>query len=136
MNSDVKEKRYYTRYKLDVMNIHGEIPSADIVKILNISLSGALLETDKSLDIGNRYVLKLKCEDSILTLEGLVMRCTLIKSKKDSKGNLIPMYNAGILFRDLSNEEIIQLAKFIKDHVLDDKKQQTTSAYLYKRDDR
>lgn len=132
----MQEKRYHKRYTLDGMNIHGEIPSADNVKILNISLSGALLETDKRLDTGNRYILKLKCEDSTLILEGLVMRSTLIKSNKDSKGKFIPIYTAGILFRDLSNEEIIELAKFIKDHVLDDKKQEITSAYLYKRDDR
>lgn len=132
----MQEKRYHKRYTLDSMNIRGEIPSSDNVKILNISLSGALIETYKRLDTGNRYILKLECEDTILVLEGLVMRSTLIKRNKDSKGNLIPIYNAGILFRDLSNEEIIGLAQFIKDHVLDDKKQEITSAYLYKRDDR
>lgn len=132
----MQEKRCHKRYKLDGKNIQGKIPSADNVKILNISLSGALIESHKRLDIGNRYILKLECEDSILVLEGLVMRSTLIKSNKDSKGNFIPIYTAGILFRDLSNEEIIGLARFIKDHVLDDKEQEPTSAYLYKRDDR
>jgi hypothetical protein len=132
----MKERRCHKRYSLDSKNIQGEIPDADSVKILNISLSGALLETDKRLDTGNRYILKLECEYSTLVFEGLIMRLTLDKNIKDSKGNLIPIYTAGILFRDLSNEEIIGLAKFIKDHVLDDKQRETTSAYLYKRDDR
>jgi hypothetical protein len=130
----MQERRCHKRYKLDEKNIQGEIPSADHVKILNISLSGALIESHKRLDIGNRYILRLECDDSILILEGLVMRSTLVKSNKDSKGNLIPIYTAGILFRDLSNEEIIQLATFIKVHVLDDNKQGTTKAYLYKRE--
>jgi hypothetical protein len=132
----MQERRSHKRYTLDGMNIQKELPAADNIKILNISLSGALLESHKRLDTGNRYILKLECEDSILVLEGLVMRSTLIKSNKDSKGNIKPIYSAGILFRDLSNDEIIGLAKFIKDHVLDDKKQEITSAYLYKRDDR
>ena len=136
MDSNMQERRYYTRYTLNLMNIHGEIPSTDNVKILNISLSGALLESEKRLDTGNRYILKLEGEDNIIVLEGLVMRSSLVKSSKDSKGNLIPIYTTGIFFRDLSNEEIIGLAKFIKDHVLEEKQQEATKACLYKRNDR
>ena len=120
----MQERRYYTRYALDVMNIHGEIPFATNVKILNISLSGSLLETDKRPDIGNIYILKLESEEKVLTLRGTVIRSTLNKSNKDSKGNVIPTYTAAMHFTNLYTDKIVEIAKFINDHVLDNHNQE------------
>ena len=114
----MQERRNYKRYKLDVMNIHGEIPFASNVKLLNISLSGVLLETDRRPEMGNSYILKLESENAILTLQGIVIRSTLNKNKKDFKGDIIPTYTAGMHFRNLSNGKIIEIARFINDHLI------------------
>jgi hypothetical protein len=114
----MQEKRNYKRYKLDVMSMHGEIPFASNVRILNISLSGVLLETGTRPDMGNRYMLRLKSEGKTLNLRGIVVRSALNKTNKDAKGNIMLTYTAGMHFTHLSNKKIIEIAKFIKKHLI------------------
>ena len=123
MNHGMQDRRYYTRYKLNITNIQGEIPFAKNVKILNMSLSGALLKTDKRPDIGNRYILKLESEGKILTLQGIVIRSEINKGNQDSQENIVPTYTVGIHFMNIEDEKLIEIAKFIKDHILDDQEQ-------------
>ena len=130
----MQERRHHKRYSVDIMTIRGGIPFADNVKILDISLSGVLLETDRRPDIGNRYILTMESEGSVLTVQGTVVRSTLNKINKDPKENIVPTYNAGLHFTKLSNGKIIEIAKFVNDHFLEDQKQKVRFAYMYKSD--
>ena len=133
-DSDVQERRYYTRYSLEVMNIHGEIPFATNVKILNISLSGIFIETDKRPDIGNKYVLKLEHEGRELTLQGIVIRSNLKRSLKDSEGKTVLKYTSGIHFINVSDKKLIEIAKFIKENIVDNRNQTLQFNDIYLRD--
>ena len=98
------------------MDIHGHVPFARNVKILNISLSGALLETEKNPALGNSYLLKMESATTVLSVQGIVIRSTLHKQKTASKGKNIPKYTAGMHFTNLNEKKILDIARFIKDH--------------------
>ena len=101
------------------MDIKGEVPFARNVKVLNISLSGALLETDRSPDLGNSYMIMMESEGKEIYVQGIAIRSTFHKKNRDITGKLAPMYTAGLHFTNLSEEKIIEIAKFIKDHGID-----------------
>ena len=115
----MQERRYHKRYQVNVMDIHGEVPFARNVKVLDISLSGALLETDKGPDLGNSYMLRMESEGKELNIQGIAIRSTFHKNIKDASGKHIPKYTAGLHFTNLSEDQIIGIAKFIKDHGID-----------------
>jgi hypothetical protein len=115
----MREKRYHKRYRVNVMDIKGEVPFARNVKVLNISLSGALLETDRSPDLGNRYMLRMESEGKELHVQGIVIRSTLHKNSRDVTGQPVSMYTAGLHFTNLSEEKILEIARFIKEHGID-----------------
>ena len=118
----MKERRKYKRYTLNVMDMQGNVPFARNVKLLNISLSGVLVETDRKPKLGNKYLLKLESEGKELLLNGIVIRSRLKKKQKDSLGNHIHTYTAGMHFVNLSKKEVIDTARFIKDHLVQDER--------------
>ena len=116
----MQERRNYKRYNLECMEVSGEIPFASDVKILDISLSGVLLETDRRPEMGHSYMLKFESKGEVLTLKGIVIRSTLEKSYKDSKGNVVPAYTVGMHFTDLSTEQILKVASFINKYIMNE----------------
>jgi Tfp pilus assembly protein PilZ len=111
------EKRRYKRYGVNLFSIHGKMPLANSVQILNISVGGVLIKIDRRLDIGSKYLLKLESYEKILAIQMTVKRCSLSESQKDSKGNVVPYYTAGMEYVNLSSEKIDEIADFIRNNV-------------------
>lgn len=122
------EKRRYKRFTVDVMDISGKMALANEVKILDISIGGVSLTADRRLNIGRDYLLKLENKGSRLTLKGTVVWSSLSGSSADKRGNVIPIYTAGMQFLDTSYEMIQAVTRFIDDN----KKDMTESVELYK----
>jgi c-di-GMP-binding flagellar brake protein YcgR len=105
------------------MEINGKMVLAKSLKILNISVGGVCFQTEKNLNLGCEYTLKLEGKGKVLTVKGTVAWAILSGSLADSGGNIIPIYKAGMKFIDVSDEKINEIVNFIEDHKKDADKQ-------------
>jgi hypothetical protein len=119
----MQNRRRYKRYKVDVIEINAKMVLAKNVKILDISIGGVCLKTEKRLNVGSEYTLKIEGKGRFLTVRGVVAWALLSGSLADSRGNIIPMYKAGMKFIDESDEKINEIVNFIEDHKRDVDKQ-------------
>ncbi|NJD56844.1 MAG: PilZ domain-containing protein, partial [Nitrospirae bacterium] len=106
------EKRKYKRYEVD--SVHGRMLYSSDINILNISMDGAAIATTQRLALDREYSLKLKFENSILTLRGKVVWSVLSHSKTLKNGEVVPVYRAGIRFTNTLNEAATQLIRYIE----------------------
>jgi hypothetical protein len=121
------EQRSHPRFTVDSLDISGRIMFANKVEILNISVGGVLLKTDKRLNVGTIYMLRLESKGKLLTIPCKVVRAELRESHKDSIGQSIPIYSAGMQFTNVSNEQINAINDFLKGHVIGYQKQEPTA---------
>ncbi|MEW6571644.1 MAG: PilZ domain-containing protein [Nitrospirota bacterium] len=111
----MQERRQHRRYKMNG-GIHGKIPFADDVKIIDMSIGGVALKVDRRLNVGKEYQVKLLNRSSSVSLRGKVIWCVLSESRKDAGGNVIPIYTAGLQFNEVSDEKREEIAQFMEEH--------------------
>jgi c-di-GMP-binding flagellar brake protein YcgR len=111
-------KRRYNRFKLKNREVIGKMVLANEVNIIDISVIGMSLRANRQLHIGSDYTLKLEGIKSI-SLRGTVVWCSLIESRKGSKGEMIPIYSAGLKFKKMSIERVTELLSFIDSHKIE-----------------
>jgi hypothetical protein len=85
----MQDSRQHKRFKVDNMDITGEMMFDKEVNIIDISLSGICLKTDRRLNIGTEY---RKVKDKVIDVPGTVIRSLLSELRKDVLGNSIPVY--------------------------------------------
>lgn len=112
----MQNRRRYKRYKADIMEMSGRLVLAKSLKIVDISIDRICLKTDKRLNIGGEYSLKMKGKEKTLTVKGTVAWSLLSETSVDSYGNIIPIYKAGMKFVDVSKEKINEIVNFIEEH--------------------
>lgn len=110
---NIKDKRRFKRLNIKNLNIKGEMAFAHYIKIVDISLGGLLIETDKKWDIGEEYILQMEYEGKQWPIRGYIVRSTLKEWKQDDQGNTIPIYRAGMKLTSALNE-IQDLLTFIR----------------------
>ena len=115
----MQNRRQHERYKIEVIEIDGKMVLAKYVKILDISIGGVCLKTEKSLTVGGEYTLKIEGKGRVLNVRGVVAWASLSDSSVDSIGDIIPIYRAGMKFIDVSNEKTNEIVNFIEDHKRD-----------------
>ncbi|MBM4146829.1 MAG: PilZ domain-containing protein [Nitrospira sp.] len=115
----MQNTRRYERYKANLIGINGRIILAKFVKIIDISIGGLSLQTEKRLNIGNEYTLKIDSKEKVFTVKGIVVWSVLNNSIKDSKGNIVPLYTAGIKFTNVSGEKINEITDFMQTYKRD-----------------
>jgi len=109
----MEEKRRYKRYALNLSEVKGKMISATEVKIIDIGIGGIAFSADRRLDIGSEYALKIENNNRVISLKGCVIWSSLNEAKKGPKGEMIPIYIAGMKFIALTPEKTIELQKFI-----------------------
>lgn len=109
------DRRQHKRFTLDDRDMCGNMVFANDVKILDISLSGLSFKADRRLNMGCNYLLKVKDKSRILNAKGTIVWSLINENKKGIHGDIIPIYTAGMKFTDVSNEKLIEIAKFIED---------------------
>jgi hypothetical protein len=110
--SDIKEKRRHKRYA--VSGIRGTVLYPSELNVIDISIDGAAIETTKRLELNREYTLKIKSQGAILDLKGRVVWSILNHTEKKDRGEIVPIYKAGIQFTSLINEKTAILLKFIE----------------------
>jgi len=110
---DIKCKRRYKRLNIENINICGKMVLANYIKIIDISLEGLSIETDKTLNVGKEYILHLEYEGKTLLLKGPIVWSKLKQDERNNKGDTVPLYRAGLKLT-ISPNEIRELIKFIQ----------------------
>ena len=109
----MNERRRYKRFTVDNHDITGKILFAKHVKIVNISVGGVLLKTDRNLNLKKTYLLRMEDPEQILPVKGTVVRSSLSENYESPFGDIIPIYAAGMQFTDISREKIDEITDFI-----------------------
>lgn len=128
----MNESRRYERFSLDNADVNCNILFASDVNILNISITGVALRADRRLDIGREYMLKLIYQDNVVSLAGTVMWSIITGSKKNKSGEFVPLYTAGVRFKDVISDKMAELIKFIEAHKTEEDKRVTSQRFTVK----
>ena len=59
-------RRPHKRFEVKQMRLNSEMPSASLVKVMNISGGGVLVMADRVMTAGNKYSLKIGYKDKVL----------------------------------------------------------------------
>ncbi len=100
------DKRRHKRFKLDLMEINGKMILANRVDIIDISLGGVALKTDRRLNVGKEYFIKLGDKGKSIDVKGIIVRCELSKIEERSDGERVSIYTAGMMFKDVSPDTV------------------------------
>jgi len=116
-------KRRHRRFNVDVMDIKGNAVFASEVIVNDISINGVSLSTDRKLEMGREYSLRILDNDPELPIRGTVIWCMEKASagEQDEYGHL--NYAAGLQFTSHQEEAISGLIKFIESHLIEKHKQ-------------
>ncbi|HSB33685.1 MAG TPA: PilZ domain-containing protein [Nitrospirota bacterium] len=113
----MQDKRRHKRFKLDILEINGKLILAQKSEILDISLGGVALKTDRRLNVGKEYLIKLDYKGKSIDVKGVIVRCEL-SNIEERNGEGVVIYAAGMMFKDPSSDMI---ADFINSIELDKK---------------
>jgi hypothetical protein len=94
--------------------VRGTFQFTTDARVLNMSLDGMSIETSNPLKVGRVYALKLEEDGTGLPLRGCVVWCSLVRTTRDEKGDIRPVYRAGIHFEDLLTTRARDLRDFIR----------------------
>jgi Tfp pilus assembly protein PilZ len=112
----MQPERRHKRYKVDVLKISGKMVLAKNIRVLNISIGGVAIRTDRKLSVGSQYRLTIEGKSMTFTANGKVVWSFLTETVKDDLGNFIPIYIAGMQFVNLTDEKIREVSAFIEAH--------------------
>jgi c-di-GMP-binding flagellar brake protein YcgR len=110
------ERRRHERFTVGILEITGKMTFARDVKIHDISVGGVAVTVQKRLNLGSEYTLKIEGKGRALSLRGIVAWSLLSESLMDARGNVVPVYKAGLKFIGLSQEQVSEIESFIEDH--------------------
>jgi len=106
-------KRRYKRLNIKNINMRGKMVLANYIKIIDVSLEGLSIETDKTLNIGKEYILHVEYEGKTWPLKGSIAWSKLKQIERNNKGDTVPIYSAGMKLT-VSANEMREFIKFIE----------------------
>ena len=108
------DKRRHKRFRSDLMELYGKMILAQKVEIIDISLSGVALKTDRKLTIGREYPIRLVWKGKTLDVWGVVVRSELIGIEEGESGKNVSTYAAGMMFKDASSNTVADFINSIE----------------------
>jgi hypothetical protein len=115
----MEDKRQHKRCVVQNMSINGKMLFANEVKVVDVSMSGISLQSERRFEIGREYLVKLAYEDKVLSLNGIVSWSVLSQQGEGTLGEGIPFYRAGIRFTTVPVEKLNELIEIIESHKRD-----------------
>lgn len=95
-------------------SVRGKIHTAASVPVLDLSMSGALLEVPCTLKVGEIYKLRLAIRSNVLAIKSKVVRSYVHGFDKNQSGEMVIKYRAAIQFLDLSDENETLIGSYIR----------------------
>lgn len=103
-------QRRHTRYSVEGRSIHACLYSAQLVELLNLSVSGACIRARKDLGMRGTYLLQLSDSSTIISPKcSVVWRREDLDDKGEGKG-----YVHGMRFQNLPTDELVRLKDFMR----------------------
>ena len=96
-------------------SVRGRIHTAASVPVLDLSMSGALLEVPCTLKVGEIYTLRLAIRPDVLAIKSKVVRSYVHGFDKNEGGEMVIKYRAAIHFLDLSDKNQTLIGNYIRD---------------------
>ncbi len=113
-----RERRRHRRY--DVQGVRGILVFPLRVEVLNMSLTGLAVESRRALKIGSRYDLKLHNGREAIDVNVEVQWCHLVRTEPAESGDVAAVYQAGLDFRHVLNDQAHELLRFLEHNVVVD----------------
>ena len=110
-----EEKRRFKRYEVE--GIAGTLVLNFEARVLNLSLTGLSLATHSPLRAGTRYALRVP-RNGELRFHAVVRWCRLVGTEKNTREEVVPVYHAGLDFRDGLDEHARQVLAFLEKHIV------------------
>lgn len=104
------DRRQHPRVVME--GIHGNMLNAVDLEVLNISLGGAAIITQKRVELNREYTVRLHCMDGTFQVRVMVIWATLISRVRHDE-TITPLYKAGVQFINVSEEKTDMLRKCI-----------------------
>ena len=102
----MQNKRRHKRFRLERTEINGRMILARKIEILDISLGGVALKTDKRLYVGKECLIKLESKANSIGVKGTIVRCELTNIEELSNEEGVSIYTAGMMFIETSSNLI------------------------------
>ena len=80
-------------------------------RLLNLSAVGAAIETSEPPRIGSELLCELETDQTFALIPGEVRWCRLGGTTHDEAGDVIPVYRAGIEFRDRTPQNLLRILR-------------------------
>jgi hypothetical protein len=109
-----RERRRHKRY--NVAGVRGNVRFLADLKLVNVSVDGAAIETSRRLDLNREYKFMVDYKGTPLEARGLVVWSQLVQGEKTKEGDVVPLYRSGVKFLDTLGEKTTDLMKFIDDN--------------------
>lgn len=106
--------RRYKRYAVEHIDMHAKALLTTEAELQNLSMTGVCITTRKSLKLGEKHLVTLKGGGVALPLECSVVWERISGSVKTAGGDVVPVYTAGLTFRETGSDKIIKLKDFIR----------------------
>jgi len=106
--------RRHKRYRLDVVEINGRMSLADKVEIIDVSIGGVAFKTDRKLDPGREYMLRLGEKGKCIDVTGMIVRSSLSGIEERANHDTVTIYTVGMKFKEGATEKISGFLKSIE----------------------
>lgn len=80
-------------------------------RLVNLSAIGAAIETSQPPRIGSELLCELETEQTVAMIPGEVRWCRLGGTKTDEKGDVVPVYRAGIEFTNGTPRNLLRILR-------------------------
>jgi hypothetical protein len=109
-----EERRQHKRINIELRGMSGKMAFTSYLNIIDISAGGISFEADRRLNMGRSYTLSIVHDKKTINVKGTVIWSIIRKSKNDDRGNVIPVYKAGMKFSDESRDQIREFIPLIE----------------------
>lgn len=99
--------------RIPVAHLRARLGPSEFARVINLSSTGAGLETDRHLLIGEQLPLEVPGSTVSLKLDATVVWSRLVRTQKLASGQVRPVYWAGLSFPELSpvQQDALELLK-------------------------
>lgn len=113
-------KRRYQRFSVDKLGMHSTAVFASDIEVSDINLLGARIKSTERPRVGSDYLIKFVKEGTLSPLKCTVVWEKLSETIQKTDGESIPVFAAGIEFRDINSDRMYKLRDFIGRFTLTD----------------
>jgi len=117
MSQHHTKARRYPRF--EVHDVEGVVLYNLQAEVINMSIGGMALETNRPLDVGRTYnfTIRRSATEGEVRMPGVVVWCMLQRTRRISDTEVAPVYQAGVNFNDVLSDKASALLQIIEESV-------------------